>query len=160
MSGVFDKGSAPKGGYSVTGGGTNAPWTWGVSPFDQTAIDMAGGSNMTSMRNRYDQLGMGGSTPEGMDLGQLPSQTGGIPGETEAMTGQLQTQNVGNPALNPALQPQLNSLIANPGGSSGGSSLASLAGLASGLGGLGGSAAAGASDATVASDLLAAGVAL
>lgn len=106
---MSDSGSLPKGGVNVTGGGTNAPWTWGVSQFDQSMIDAATGSNQTAVENRYNQLGLGGSTMEQQDVagaGQMGS----------AMTGQEQTSNVSNPALNPALQPQLNSLIGTGGG--------------------------------------------
>ncbi|HEX3522854.1 MAG TPA: hypothetical protein VHT52_12290 [Stellaceae bacterium] len=114
-------GSQSKGGYDVTGGGTNAPWTWGVSDFDQSQIDAATGANSQAVENRYQQLGMGGSTPEQQDVAGA-----GLMGQ--AMTGQEQTANVGQPALNPALQPQENQLIgaqSNPG-----VSLGSLAGAA------------------------------
>ena len=49
------------------------------------------------------------------------------------VTGELQTQNVGNTALNPALQPQINSLI--------GTNQNSGSSIASGLGSLAGAAA-------------------
>ncbi|HEX3524237.1 MAG TPA: hypothetical protein VHT52_19375 [Stellaceae bacterium] len=114
-------GSQSKGGYDVTGGGTNAPWNWGVSDFDQSQINAATGSNEQAVTNRYNQLGLGGSTMEGQDVAGA-GQMG------EALTGQEQTANVGTAALNPALQPQLNSLIgaqSNPG-----VSLGSLAGAA------------------------------
>lgn len=101
-----------KTGYDITGGGTGAPWNWGVSQFDQSMIDAATGSNQQATQNRYQQLGLGGSTMEGQDVAG-----GGLMGS--AMTGQEQTQNVGNPALNPALQPQLNQLIGGTQGSSG-----------------------------------------
>jgi hypothetical protein len=120
-------GGGSKGGYDVTGGGTDAPWSWGVSPFDQNQISMATGSNEQAIGNRYDQLGLGGSTMEGQDMT-------GATDMGEAMTGQEQTANVSNPALNPALQPQLNSLIdaTNQQGTSLGS-LASAAGTAAKL---------------------------
>lgn len=153
MSNIFG-GGAPKGGYTVTGGGTGAPWNWGVSPYDQSAINAAVGDDTAATSARYNQLGLGGSTMEGQDLGTLPSQTGGIAGEGEAMTGQLQTQNVGNPALNPALQPQLNQYISNPGGSS---SLSSLAGAA-GLGGLAGAGTGAAANSTDVGSLFSGGV--
>ena len=117
-----------KGGYSITGGGTGAPWNWGVSQYDQSMIDAATGSNTQAVQNRYNQLGLGGSTMEGQDVAGA-TQMG------QAMTGQEQTQNVGNPALNPALQPQLNSLI-GVGQGGGGTSLGSLASAAGTLGGL------------------------
>lgn len=126
MSGIFG-GGAPKGGYEITGGGANAPWTWGVSPFDQQSIDAATGSNVTSTENRYDQLGLGGSTMEGQDVTQAENMG-------QAMTGQEQTQNVGNPALNPALQPTLDTLIGNPQGQQQSTQLDTLAGKAIGAG--------------------------
>jgi hypothetical protein len=131
MSNPFDKsggsGSAPSGGFQLTGGGAEAPWTWGVSPFDQSAIDNATGSNETATANRYHQLGLGGSTMEGQDAASV--------GEAgTAITGQEQTQNVGNPALNPALQPTINDLITNPQGQQQNSQLTALAGKAIGAG--------------------------
>lgn len=114
MSDLFGGGSS-KTGYNVTGGGTGAPWNWGVSDFDQSQIADATASDTQAVENRYQQLGLGGSTMEGQDVAGA-GQMG------EAMTGQLQTQNVGNPALNPALQPQLNSLIGVNSSGSGGAS--------------------------------------
>jgi hypothetical protein len=137
-------GSVPSGGFQLTGGGAEAPWNWGVSPFDQSAIDTATGSNVTSTENRYNQLGLGGSTMEGQDVTEADKMG-------EAITGQEQTQDVGNPALNPALQPTINQLITNPQGQQQNSQLASLAGKAigSGLGtGTTSAAAGGISDAT------------
>jgi hypothetical protein len=126
MSGLFG-GGEPKGGFQLTGGGAEAPWNWGVSPFDQETIDAATGSNVSATKNRYNQLGLGGSTMEGQDVAQA--------GEMgTAITGQEQTQNVGNPALNPALQPTINDLIGNPGGQQTGQQLTSLAGKAIGAG--------------------------
>ena len=117
----------PKGGFQLQGGGSEAPWNWGVSPFDQNMIDQATGSNINSTENRYNQLGLGGSTMEGQDVAQQ--------GEAgEAMTGQEQTANVGNPALNPALQPTINTLIPNTQGAQEGSQLTALAGKALGAG--------------------------
>ena len=130
MSGIFggnDKSGVPSGGYQITGGGADAPWSWGVSPFDQSAIDSATGSNVTSTENRYSQLGLSGSTMEGQDVAQA--------GEMgQALTGQEQTSNVGNPALNPALQPILDKLIGNPAGQQQSQQLSSLAGKAIGAG--------------------------
>jgi hypothetical protein len=119
-------GGGTKGGYDVTGGGTDAPWNWGVSQFDQDQINQATGSNTQAVENRYQQLGMGGSTMEGQDVT-------GAQNMGTAMTGQEQTANVGNPALNPALQPQLNDLIGATANS--GLSLGSLAGSAGKLAG-------------------------
>jgi hypothetical protein len=146
MSGLFggsSKDGAPSGGFQLTGGGAEAPWTWGVSPFDQSAIDAATGSNISATENRYNQLGLGGSTMEGQDVGQAKEMG-------TAITGQEQTQNVGDPALNPALQPTINQLITNPQGQQQNSQLAGLAGkaLGAGLGGTGSAAATGISDAT------------
>jgi hypothetical protein len=120
-------GGGSKGGFDVQGGGTNAPWSWGVSPFDQNQIDMATGANTQAVGNRYDQLGLGGSTMEHQDQG-------GAELMGSALTGEEQTANVSNPALNPALQPQLNSLIGAT--SQQGTSLGSLASAAGGLAGL------------------------
>lgn len=141
MSGLFGGGGKGNPTSSLlTGGGTGAPWNFGVSPFDQSTIDAATGGNVTATQNRYNQLGLGGSTMEGQDVAGA-TQAG------TAMTGELQTANEANPALNPALQPQLNDLIGALGGTQGNtlSSLASLAGLGSNIGNLlgGGSAAAG-----------------
>ena len=136
MSGLFGSGGA-KGttpAFNLTGGGTNAPWNWGVSPFDQSLIDQGTTSNQTAVTNRYNQLGLGGSTMEGQDIAGA-SQMG------EAMTGQLQTQNVGNQALNPALQPPINQIIGNVGSSGSNSALTSLASSALGGSGISGSAA-------------------
>jgi hypothetical protein len=120
-------GGGTKGGYDVTGGGTDAPWNWGVSQFDQDQINQATGSNTEAVQNRYQQLGLGGSTMEGQDVA-------GAQEMGQAMTGQEQTQNVGNAALNPALQPQLNDLIgATPNSGIGLGSLASAAGKLGGL---------------------------
>jgi hypothetical protein len=120
-------GGGTKGGYDVTGGGTDAPWNWGVSQFDQGQIDAATGSNTQAVENRYQQLGLGGSTMEGQDVQ-------GAQDMGTAMTGQEQTQNVSNPALNPALQPQLNDLIGAQ--SNSGVGLGSLASAAGKIGGL------------------------
>ena len=75
---------------------------FGPSQYDLGAIMSAVGGNQTATTNRYDQLGMGGSTPELQDLAQQ-SNFG------QAAVGQEQTTDVTNPALNPALQtPQTN----------------------------------------------------
>jgi hypothetical protein len=145
-------GGSSKGGsgaqFDVTGGGTNAPWSWGVSPFDQSAIDQATGQNAQSIDARYNQLGLGGSTMEGQDQGAIPTATGGNTGQGEALTGQEQTSNVGQAALNPALQPQINQQIGQSTASSSLGSLAGLAGKALGAGGgTAGTAAAAGSDA-------------
>jgi hypothetical protein len=113
MSFLGGKDGAPSGGFQLTGGGAEAPWTWGVSP------------NQTAINDRYNQLGLGGSTMEHQDEASA--------GEAgTAITGQEQTQNVGNPALNPALQPTINDLITNPQGQQQNSQLTQLAGKAIG----------------------------
>lgn len=132
MSNLFGGGGTDKSGVSTTGfgisgGGAGAPWNWGVSPFDQSQIDQATSSDIAALTNRYKQLGLDSSTMEQQD----------IAGATEAgqtMTGQLQTQNEGNPALNPAIQPPLNTVIGAGGANTNnlGSTLTSLAGKAIG----------------------------
>ena len=102
-------------GGSSKGSASAGPNNWGVSPFDMSAVMDATGSNTQAVENRYQQLGLGGSTMEGQDVQ-------GAQDMGQAMLGQLQTQNVGNANLNPALQPNPNS--------------GSLSGLASGLGSL------------------------
>lgn len=71
---------------------------FGPSQFDLGAIMNAVGGNQQTTTARYDQLGMGGSTPELQDLAQA-SKVG------QATIGQEQTSDVTNPAFNPALQP-------------------------------------------------------
>ena len=132
----------------VTGGGTNAPWNWGVSPFDLQSIVQAFNQASTATTNRYNQLGLGGSTMEAQDLGTAPSVTGGLSTQEQALIGQEQTANVGNAALNPALQPQINETIgANTSGQTA-TALGNLAGQA-----LGGSTAASTSDAALGSSV-------
>lgn len=118
-------GGSSKGGTQVSQG----PFEFGPSQFDLQAIQNALGQSSTAITNRYNQLGMGGSTPEQQDLGNATSLTGGVANQAQAMIGQEQTQDVGNPAFNPALQqPQTTP----------GTSLSSLGGLASSLGSLAG----------------------
>lgn len=130
MSGIFGTNGKGSQAFQLTGGGANAPWNWGVSPFDQSMIDQATTSNTEAMTNRYNQLGLGGSTMEGQDLAQTA--LGG-----EAMTGQLQTANEANPALNPAEQPPINNIVGNLNSNSLSSSLGSLASAAGSSAGLG-----------------------
>lgn len=130
MSNLFGGGGTDKSGvsttgYGITGGGTGAPWNWGVSPFDQTQIDQATASNTSAIDNRYKQLGLGGSTMQGQDDANAAAMG-------QAMTGELQTSNVGQPALNPALQPQLNTIIGPGGQNTQSTALSSLAGKALG----------------------------
>jgi hypothetical protein len=70
---------------------------FGPSQFDLGAIMAAQGENQQTTSARYDQLGMGGSTPELQDLANQ-AQLG------QAEIGQGQTEDVTNPAFNPALQ--------------------------------------------------------
>ena len=61
-----------------------------VDPFAMGAVGQGAGTSIGAMANRYNQLGMGGSTPELMDLGAAPSVTGGIPAQFAALVGELQ----------------------------------------------------------------------
>jgi hypothetical protein len=70
---------------------------FGPSQFDLGAIMDAVQGNQQTTSARYNQLGMGGSTPELQDLAQQ-SNLG------QATVGQEQTADVTNPAFNPALQ--------------------------------------------------------
>lgn len=70
---------------------------FGPSQFDLGAITAATQGNQQTTTNRYDQLGMGGSTPELQDLANQAN-------IGQATTGQEQTADVTNPAFNPALQ--------------------------------------------------------
>jgi hypothetical protein len=97
-------GKGSSGGFDVTSGGAGLPFNFGPSPFDLTAISSATGDNTASVTNRYNQLGLGGSTMEQQDLtGQ--NEIG------QAAIGQEQTQTVSDPAINTSLQPSVNSLI-------------------------------------------------
>jgi hypothetical protein len=111
------------GGFDVTSGGAGLPFNFGPSPFDLSSISSAVGDNTQSVTDRYNQLGMGGSTPEQQDLtGQ------DLLGQ--ATIGQEQTQTVSDPAINTSLQPSVNSLIGV------GSTQAANSGLTSALGNL------------------------
>lgn len=66
-----------------------------VDPFTENLVGAGLGQSLTQMTNRYNQLGMGGSTPEAMDLGQMPSVTGGMPQQFKALQGQLQNSSAG-----------------------------------------------------------------
>ena len=96
-------GDSGKGGLS--GLDTNlqqGQFEFGPSQFDMGAITDAVGGNQQTTAARYDQLGMGGSTPELQDLANQAN-------VGQATIGQEQTQDVTNPAQNPALQtPQTN----------------------------------------------------
>nr|HEV8010856.1 hypothetical protein [Bradyrhizobium sp.] len=98
-------GGGASGKEAVSGLDTNlqqGPFEFGPSQFDQGAIDAATQGNQATTAARYNQLGMGGSTPELQDLASAANLG-------QATTGQEQTQDVNNPAFNPALQtPQTN----------------------------------------------------
>jgi hypothetical protein len=103
---------------------------FGPSQFDLGAITDAVTGNTQMTENRYNQLGLGGSTMEGQDV----TQEGDL---GQAAIGQEQTSDVTNPALNPALQtaqtnlPTSSILGAEQQSSSNlGSTLGTLAGLA------------------------------
>lgn len=70
---------------------------FGPSQFDLGAIMNATQGNEQTTAARYDQLGMGGSTPELQDLANQANLG-------QAEIGKQQTQDVTNPAFNPALQ--------------------------------------------------------
>jgi hypothetical protein len=105
------------------GGGIGAGGAPGhLSPFDTSVANAAAGQSIQAMANRYNQLGLGGpgqgggtptnaGTAEAMDLGILPSYTGGIPAQFQALTGELQ-----------------NNALATPGSAGKGTSPASLIG--------------------------------
>jgi hypothetical protein len=100
ISGGGGKGSSS--GYDVTSGG--GPFEFGPSAFDLQMIQDAVGQNVQSIQNRYQQLGLGGSTMEGQDVA-------GAQQMGQAEIGQQQTQDVSDPAFNPALQQISNQLI-------------------------------------------------
>lgn len=91
-------GGSSKGG--VSGLDTNlqqGQFEFGPSQFDLGAITDAVSGNQASTTARYNQLGMGGSTPELQDLANQANLG-------QAAIGQAQTQDVTNRAFNPALQ--------------------------------------------------------
>ena len=78
---------------SFLGGPFGSQGAPGFLPPTATApANVGAGQAIGSMVNRYNQLGMGGSTPEAQDIGLAPSITGGIPAEFQAVLGQLQNQ--------------------------------------------------------------------
>jgi hypothetical protein len=101
------------GGKSALGG--IAPGT--VDPFSSGLLAQNTGEAMQAMHNRYAQLGLGApsgsaqgaaaggtslssagpGTAEQMDLGQLPSLVGGIPGMSMATMGQMQDNALSSP---------------------------------------------------------------
>jgi hypothetical protein len=129
----------------VTGGGLGQPFSasFGMSPFDVSSIGGATTSDTQGITNRYNQLGMGGSTPETMDLSAAGLQS-------EALAGQEQETDVSNPAMNPALQTPIAQVLGTQSPGSVGNlsqganlnsletslgTLATQAGLSAGLGG-------------------------
>lgn len=109
------------------GGGNSfnqGPFSFGPSPFDASMIQEALGSNLASVANRYAQLGMGGSTPAQEDAGFQHL-------AANALTGQEQTADVTNPAINTALQ--------SPVGTGNPTTAQSLGQLATGVASLGSS---------------------
>jgi hypothetical protein len=135
-SGGGDGGSSGKGG--ISGLDTNlqqGQFEFGPSQFDLNALTDAMGGNQQTTTARYNQLGMGGSTPELQDLANQANLG-------QATIGQEQTTDVTNPAFNPALQTaQTNlptsSVLADQAaqekaGQSEGAALGSVAGFAAG----------------------------
>ena len=70
-------------------GSSGAPGN--LTPFDVGAAGGAAGLSLDAIKNRYNQLGLGGSTAENMDIGALPSDTSGLVGQYGALLGQMQT---------------------------------------------------------------------
>jgi hypothetical protein len=135
-SGGDSSSSSGKGG--ISGLDTNlqqGQFEFGPSQFDLNALTDAMGGNQQTTTARYNQLGMGGSTPELQDLANQANLG-------QATQGQEQTTDVTNPAFNPALQTaQTNvptsSVLADQAaqekaGQSQGAALGSLAGFAAG----------------------------
>jgi hypothetical protein len=93
--------SSSSGGKSgISGLDTNlqqGAFEFGPSQFDLGAIMDAVSGNQQTTSARYNQLGMGGSTPELQDLASQANLG-------QAAIGQEQTSDVTNPAFNPALQ--------------------------------------------------------
>ena len=95
MSDIRGSGSGGKSGLDTNL--QQGQFEFGPSQFDLGAIMSAVGGNQQTTSARYNQLGMGGSTPELQDLANQANLG-------QAEIGQQQTQDVGNPAFNPALQ--------------------------------------------------------
>jgi hypothetical protein len=77
------------------GGGGGGKGGGDVSGFDQAAVNAALGTNIQALTNRYNQLGLGGSTMEQQDIGTIPTESGGQTGEADALLGQIQNANLG-----------------------------------------------------------------
>jgi hypothetical protein len=112
------------GGFGSSSSKTGGPAPGFVSPFDQQAVFNALNLGSDAMAHRYAQLGLSaqGATPtspggpaggiganapagtmpqqameptaEQMDLGQIPTLTGGLPGEALATLGEIQNANL------------------------------------------------------------------
>jgi len=72
-----------------------------IDPFSMNAAGIGQGASLTAMANRYNQLGVkapggGASTMELMDEGAAPSVTGGIPGQFNALLGEIQNSALRN----------------------------------------------------------------
>jgi hypothetical protein len=75
-----------------------------VDPFTTNLLGLTQGLNTQTMTNRYNQLGMGGSTPEQMDLGNAPSVTGGMKKQFQGLLGELQNSSAQTAALGAGTQ--------------------------------------------------------
>jgi len=106
-------------GVDVSGGGLGAGFSFGPSNFDVYRLGDATRSDLSSITNRYNQLGLGGSNAMSTDLTAVGPQS-------QAVAGAQETKDVTNPALNPALQTPITQLLGatSPGqvSTSGGSS--------------------------------------
>jgi hypothetical protein len=133
---MSSEGSGGKGGISgLDTNLTQGPFEYGPSQFDLGAITNATSGNQQTTTARYNQLGMGGSTPELQDLANDATMG-------QAAQGQEQTQDVTNPAFNPALQTAQTNLptsavlqadqLQTQAGEQEGAALGSVAGLAAG----------------------------
>lgn len=124
-------GGSSKGGAS--GLDTNlqqGQFNFGPTQFDLSNIADMVTQNTEATNNRYQQLGLGGSTMQQQDDAQ--QQLLG-----NAVAGQEQTQEVKDPALNPALQSAQTNLPSSAYlQQGGGTSLGSIAGSVASLGGL------------------------
>ena len=119
MSELF--GGNATGGFGGGSSFNQGPFTFGPSAFDSSMIADALGSDLASVAARYKQLGLGGSTMAQEDAGFQNL-------AASALTGQEQTADVTNPAINTALQTPVST--GNP------TALQSTTQLAGGLGGL------------------------
>ena len=120
------------GGSSKSGLDTNlqqGQFNFGPTQFDLSNIADMVSQNTEATNARYSQLGLGGSTMQGQDDAQVQNLG-------NAVAGQEQTQEVKDPALNPALQSAQTNLPSSAYTQQGGTSLGSLAGSVASLGGL------------------------